>query len=237
MNKIRESRRMEIHKKRTLKVKCLVLDHDDTLVKSTPEVNFPAFLQSLSDLRDGMTMDYEQFVSYNFTPGFYELCTDILHYTPEEIKYQEKIWQDAAAKTIPDVYEGLPQILNEYVQNGGKICVSSHSMKHTILRDYKAAGISQPELIFDWACPDGRRKPDPYALQETMRILHLKPQELLMVDDLKPGYDMAKACQVPFACAGWSDNQIPLVRDYMQQYCDYYLKSTDALEKILYQYP
>ena len=33
----------------------------------------------------------------------------------------------------------------------------------------------------------------PYALQETMRILNLKPEELLMVDDLKPGYDMAKA--------------------------------------------
>lgn len=37
-----------------------------------------------------------------------------------------------------------------------------------------------------------------------------------MVDDLKPGYDMAKACGVPFACAGWSDNQIPVVREYMQ---------------------
>ena len=56
-----------------------------------------------------------------------------------------------------------------------------------------------------------------------------------MVDDLKPGYDMAKACGVPFACAGWSDNQIPVVREYMQKYCDYYVKTTAELEKILYK--
>ena len=38
-----------------------------------------------------------------------------------------------------------------------------------------------------------------------------------------------------FACAGWSDNQIPVVREYMQKYCDYYLKTTVELEKILYK--
>ena len=56
-----------------------------------------------------------------------------------------------------------------------------------------------------------------------------------LYNDLKPGYDMAKACGVPFACAGWSDNQIPVVREYMQKYCDYYLKTTAELEKILYK--
>lgn len=35
---------MKAQKNRTLKVKCLILDHDDTVVKSTPEINFPAFL-------------------------------------------------------------------------------------------------------------------------------------------------------------------------------------------------
>ena len=83
-----------------LRVKCLVLDHDDTVVKSTPEINFPAFLRSLKDLR-GTTMSYEQFVEYNFDPGFYEMCADILHYTPEEIRYQEAEWERAAAVTIP----------------------------------------------------------------------------------------------------------------------------------------
>ena len=128
---------MSEKKQRELRVRCLVLDHDDTVVKSTPEINFPAFLRSLKDLR-GTTMSYEQFVEYNFDPGFYEMCADILHYTPEEIRYQEAEWERAAAVTIPAVYEGLPEILHTYMENGGKICVSSHSMRKTILRDYDA---------------------------------------------------------------------------------------------------
>jgi DNA-binding transcriptional MerR regulator len=38
----------------------------------------------------------------------------------------------------------------------GRICVSSHSMRKTILRDYEAAGLPESELIFDWACPEGK---------------------------------------------------------------------------------
>ena len=147
---------MSEKKQRELRVRCLVLDHDDTVVKSTPEINFPAFLRSLKDLR-GTTMSYEQFVEYNFDPGFYEMCADILHYTPEEIRYQEAEWERAAAVTIPAVYEGLPEILHTYMENGGKICVSSHSMRKTILRDYEAAGLPTPELIFDWARSEERR--------------------------------------------------------------------------------
>ena len=59
---------MSEKQQRELRVRCLVLDHDDTVVKSTPEINFPAFLRSLKDLR-GTTMSYEQFVEYNFDPG------------------------------------------------------------------------------------------------------------------------------------------------------------------------
>ena len=42
-----------------MKYKCLILDHDDTIVDSTRTVNFPAFLDSLSKLRPGVTMTCE----------------------------------------------------------------------------------------------------------------------------------------------------------------------------------
>ena len=147
---------MSEKKQRELRVRCLVLDHDDTVVKSTPEINFPAFLRSLKDLR-GTTMSYEQFVEYNFDPGFYEMCADILHYTPEEIRYQEAEWERAAAVTIPAVYEGLPEILHTYMENGGKnLCVFPFHAKDDFER-YEAAGLPTPELIFDWACPEGKK--------------------------------------------------------------------------------
>ena len=68
-----------------------------------------------------------------------------------------------------------------------------------------------------------------------MRIYGLKPEELLMVDDLKTGYSMARACGVTFACAGWSDNQIPMIREFMRENSDYYLESVEALEGLLYE--
>ena len=36
-----------------MKYKALVLDHDDTSVKNTPEIHYPAFLKTLELLRPG----------------------------------------------------------------------------------------------------------------------------------------------------------------------------------------
>ena len=71
--------------------------------------------------------------------------------------------------------------------------------RENILRDYRLHFGLEPDQIFDWDLGEDRRKPSPYALQEIMRLYDLRPDELLMVDDLKPGYDMALSCGVDFA--------------------------------------
>ena len=40
-----------------LQYKCLVLDHDDTVMNSTALVHHPSFLVALKELRPGLTMD------------------------------------------------------------------------------------------------------------------------------------------------------------------------------------
>ena len=45
-----------------------------------------------------------------------------------------------------------------------------------------------------------------------------------MLDHLKPGYDMARACGVPFAAAGWA-NDIPEIERFMRRNCDRYFKT------------
>ena len=215
-----------------LKVKCLVLDHDDTVVRSTPQIHFPSFKKSLSVLRPGMELSYEQFIAWNFEPGFSAMCHDILGFNEEEMAYQEKGWREGAESTCADMYEGFPELIKEYMQQGGIVCISSHSAKEHIIKDYKAAGVPTPHHIYDWTCE--RKKPDPFALEEMMQMYGLSPEELLMVDDLKPGYDMAKAVNVPFVCAGWSDNQIPKIAAYMKQNSDYYLHKVEDLKELLY---
>ena len=57
-----------------LKYKILALDHDDTVVKSTAEVHYPAFLETLKALRPEISMSLETFNEYCFSPGFFPLC-------------------------------------------------------------------------------------------------------------------------------------------------------------------
>ena len=66
-----------------------------------------------------------------------------------------------------------------------------------------------------------------------MEKYSLLPSEVLVVDDLKPGYDMARGAGVDFAAAGWAYD-IPEISDFMSKYGDYYLKDVESLRKILF---
>ena len=216
-----------------LNYRCLVLDHDDTVVRSEETVNYPSFLEALKVLRPGRTITREEFTRWCFSPGFSALCSDYIGLTPEEIDVQYDMWRIYVATHIPPPYDGLRPILTRWKQEGGLLCVSSHSARENILRDYRLHFGLEPDQIFDWDLGEDRRKPSPYALQEIMRLYDLRPDELLMVDDLKPGYDMAHACGVPFACAGWSHDD-PEIRAFLRRFSDFYLETVQELEPLLF---
>ena len=216
-----------------LNYRCLVLDHDDTVVRSEETVNYPSFLEALKVLRPGRTITREEFTRWCFSPGFSALCSDYIGLTPEEIDVQYDMWRSYVATHIPPPYDGLRPNLTRWKQEGGLLCVSSHSARENILRDYRLHFDLEPDQIFDWDLGEDRRKPSPYALQEIMRLYDLRPDELLMVDDLKPGYDMAHACGVPFACAGWSHDD-PEIRAFLRRFSDFYLETVQELEPLLF---
>ena len=53
-----------------------------------------------------------------------------------------------------------------------------------------------------------------------------------MADDLKPGLDMAKSCNVDFASAGWF-HVIPEVIEFMKNNSTYYFKEIKDLRNLL----
>ena len=53
-----------------------------------------------------------------------------------------------------------------------------------------------------------------------------------MIDDLKPGYDMALSCGVDFAAVGWA-NDIKSIEDFMRANCRWYFKSVPELAEFL----
>ena len=216
-----------------LRYKCLVLDHDDTVFDSTKDIHYPVFKGALKKLRPGMDITIEEYSLACFDPGFGEYCSEILNLTKEEMDYQLVNWDNYVKEHIPSYYEGFDKILKKQKDEGGLICVVSHSLSDNIKRDYMESFGLTPDMIFGWDRGEGYRKPNPFPLEEIMRRYNLKPEELLMVDDLKPGFNMAKKCNVDFACAGW-EKDIPLIKDFMKKNCDYYLETVEELYKLLF---
>lgn len=216
-----------------MKYRCLVLDHDDTVVKSTPDIHYPSFAEALKILRpDRKTLSLEAFISYCFKPGFSELCTDILAFTKEEQDVQYQIWKKYVTEKIPDFYTGFPELIKEFKALGGIIAVVSHSESEQILRDYELNCKLTPDVVFGWEFPPHQRKPNVYPIIEIMKLYNLRNDEILVVDDLKPGLDMAKSCNVAFAAAGWS-HSIPDIITYMKGNSDYYFSSVENLRALL----
>jgi len=119
-----------------MKYKCLVLDHDDTVVNSTATVNFPSFMNVLKKLRPGFSLTLDEFLRYNFEPGFSSFC-------------------------------------------------------------------------------------------------RLKPEDLVMIDDLKPGKIMADNSGIDFIGAGWA-HSIPEITSYMKRECQHYCTSVTELEQYIF---
>ena len=216
-----------------LKYPCLVLDHDDTTVNSTATVHYPCFVEYMEKYFPKVHLTLEEYFRYNFDPGVVELFTKICGMTWEQMLEEEEYWKEYVKHHVPKAYPGIREIMLEQKKRGGKICVISHSFTENILRDYRENDLPEPDLIFGWESPPEQRKPAVYPLEQTMKTFGMKPEELLMVDDLKPGYDMAKAAGVPFAAAGWA-NDIPQIENFMRENCGLYFKKVEELKGHLF---
>ena len=108
----------------------------------------------------------------------------------------------------------------------------SHSFDSNILRDYAANGLPVPDAIYGWERPERERKPWPFPLEDILRRFSLAPSDVLMIDDLKPGYDMAQAVGVDFAAVGWAYD-IEYIENFMRRNCPLYFKTVPELAAYL----
>ena len=217
-----------------LKYPCLVLDHDDTTVNSTATVHYPCFVEYMEKYFPDVHLTLEEYFRYNFDPGVVEMFTKICGMTWEQMLDEEAYWKEYVRHHVPKAYPGIREILLEQKKRGGKVCVVSHSFTENILRDYRENDLPEPDMIFGWESPPEQRKPAVYPLVQTMKAFGMKAGELLVVDDLKPGYDMAKAAGVPFAAAGWANN-IQRIETFMRKNCGLYFKTVEELRKHLFE--
>ena len=216
-----------------MKYRCLVVDHDDTVVNSTATVHYPCFVQYAAEFFPDYHCTLEEYFIKNFDPGVVSFFRDDVGLNDEQMKHEQAYWNEYVQDHVPQAYPGMAEVLWEQVNRGGLLCVISHSYSKNILRDYRANGLPEPHRVYGWEYPAEKRKPMPDALHEIMAEYRLAPGELLVLDDLKPGYDMARAAGVDFAAAGWA-NDIPEIENFMRARCARYFKTVPELKAFLF---
>ena len=107
-------------------------------------------------------------------------------------------------------------------------------IKRDYLENIKNTGLDfMPDLIFGWTYDESKRKPDPYPVNEGLKAYSLKPEDAVILDDLKPGVVMGKRAGVKIAAAGWSYD-IQDIRTFMTENCDHYLEKVEDLKELLF---
>lgn len=218
-----------------LKYPCLVLDHDDTVVQSEATLNYPCFCDILDRFRPGEKITLTQYINACCQLPFAEMCRRRYGFTDEELQAEYLIWKDYIRTHTPDPFPGIERIIRRQKEEGGLLCVVSLSGTENILRDYRAHFGIVPDAIYSWDLPEHLRKPNTYPLKSIMETYHLSPAQLLMVDDMKPGAQMAKAMGVPVAFAAWSRLDYPQIMEQMTAISDFTFRKTQELEEFLFR--
>ena len=218
-----------------LKYPCLVLDHDDTVVQSETTINYPYFCYILDQFRPGATITLEEYIEGCFYLGFANMCREKYAFTEQELKDEYMGWKEYIRTHIPALFPGIEQIIRKQKELGGMVCVVSHSSYEIITRDYEAHFGILPDDIYGWDLPEHQRKPNPYPLEQIMQKHGFSKEQILVVDDLKPAWEMANAVGVKIAFAGWGKTAFPAISKEMRQLCDFSFDSTKELENFLFE--
>lgn len=217
-----------------LKYPCLVLDHDDTVVQSEKTINYPYFQYILDQFRPGVTITLQEYAQGCFHLGFAEMCRRWYGFSEQELLDEFEGWKVYIRDHIPAPYPGMERIIHRQKELGGKICVVSHSCEENITRDYLTHFGVLPDDIFGWDLPEALRKPNPYPLEQIMKKYGYRPQELLVVDDMKLAKEMAAKVGAPVAFSGWGRQDCPELAEEMKQLCEFSFNSPQELELFLF---
>lgn len=217
-----------------LKFPCLVLDHDDTVVQSEATVNYPCFCETMKHIRPNVHVTLEDYARGCSELNFAEMCRQWYGFTEQELLDEFLFWKEYSKAHRPVPFPGIDRIIHKQKEAGGMVFAVSHSGEETITRDYRTNFDILPDGIYGWELPEEKRKPSPYPLLDIMEKYNFRPEQILVVDDMKPAYDMAKAAGVQIAFAGWGRKDFENIYSQMKSLCNYTFDSVAELDAFLF---
>ena len=217
-----------------LKYRCLVLDHDDTVVQSEKTIGYPFFREIVRQFRPGRDITLEEYLTGCHELGFANMCRQTYQFTEDELLKEFLAWKAYVREHIPEIFPGIDRIIHRQKAEGGILCVVSHSGEENIARDYRVHFGIQPDAIYGWDLPEEKRKPNTFPLEDIMEKLQVTKDEILVVDDMKLAWDMASKVGVQTAFAKWGKEDFPALCKEMENLCDFTFRTVADLEAFLF---
>lgn len=218
-----------------LKYPCLVLDHDDTVVQSEKTIGYPYFCYILDQFRPGQSISLADYVRDCHNYGFAEMCRRRWNFTEKEQELEYRGWMDYVKTHIPDAFDGIGDVIRRQKEEGGLLCVVSHSSIENITRDYTVHFGVQPDAIYGWDLPEHQRKPNPWPLENIMKRYDLTPDQILVVDDMKLAWMMAQPLGIKLAFAAWGKVDFPELSEEMTELSDFSFTTPEQLYSYLFK--
>lgn len=217
-----------------LKFPCLVLDHDETVVQSEKTIGYPCFCKTLSRLRPDRSIFLDEYVQGCHQLGFVDMCRQWFSFTDAEMQEEYNDWMEYVRIHTPDPFPGISEIIHRQKESGGLLCVVSHSSSQNITRDYQVHFGLKPDMIYGCEYPKEQQKPSSYPLEDIMHRYGLRPDQILVVDDMKLACQMAEPVGVSVAFAGWGKEDFPDIAREMRELCRYHFHNTEELYRFLF---
>ena len=217
-----------------LRFPCLVLDHDDTVVQTERSIGYPYFRDYIEKIRPGHTLCFSEYVRDCNNMIFADMCREKWQMTEEELLEEYTGWKAYSRLHTPPICPGMDRVIHRQKELGGMVFVASLSTREIIERDFLHHFGFLPDGIYDYDLPADKRKPHTYALIDIMERYGFASEEMLMVDDMKLGWQMANSIGVATAFAGWSKAEFPEMTEEMRRICDFSFDSAKELEKFLF---
>jgi phosphoglycolate phosphatase/pyrophosphatase PpaX len=186
--------------------------------------------------RESETSTLEEWFEVNFDPGFSVYIDSILKLTDKEKKICYETWREYTTLLTPPFFEGMLPLLQEFKERKGIVVVVSHSEPDIIrshyLKQRELPGFL-PDRIIGWTGDPEKQKPNPWPVEEVIKQYELSRDEILVVDDLRPGITMANRAGVDSVGVGWSHN-LPVIKEGIIDQCTYFLDSVNDLYNLLF---
>ncbi|EMS10905.1 haloacid dehalogenase family hydrolase domain containing protein [Entamoeba histolytica HM-3:IMSS] len=219
-----------------LKFKCLMLDHDDTSVDSTPNIHYPCYLEFMKTRPNDHILTYQEWFKMLWYKGLFTYYREDLHLSEDEIQQQLNSSRQYTLTHEPaHFFPGFIEMLKEFRRLGGIIGVVSFSDEQNILRHYRSEtnGEFVPDIVYGWnkEAPE-KCKPYAFPVLDVLEKYHLEKKDILVVDDLLPGLEMAKNAGVKKAGALYGKGH-EFLREEMEEHCDFLCETVTDLKNLI----